>query len=152
MTWMPIGVTLAFAVMVEKRSSLFLFKFGPRNSPKKGYDIGFGAINEYNNLIDYTKTTVRHQSERKEVMFYDLLLPKGRPKAIRFQMINLDNGEKSLFELPYDRVFVKADQFHVSGLTLATDREVSMVALNHLRKDPDTKTFGFDPQGQAKGQ
>lgn len=101
--------------------------------PKNGFEIGFAALNAEHGLIDLVRSTVKRNDADRDFLFYDVLLPKVKPALVRFKIVNLDNGEESLLEMPYARDEHKETDFHISEMVFfgKTDRE--MVALNHVR-------------------
>ena len=102
---------------------------------KKGYDVGFAALNDVRDIIDYTRATVKHRGKGPKFLFYDVLLPRAKPRYLRFQIIDLATGDKSQFELPYSRKRINGEGFHISGMALALDNDATVLPVNHLRKE-----------------
>ncbi len=118
--------------------------------PKKGYEVGFAALNDIRDLIDISKAVVLHKGKSKKYLFYDVLLPRALPKYLRFLIIDLDTGYKSLYEMPYERLPVNAKRFHISGMTLSRDNDAVILPVNHLRKDEDSTEVGLSLAAMRK--
>ncbi len=101
--------------------------------PKNGFEIGFAALNAEFGLIDLVRSTVKRNDADRDFLFYDVLLPKTKPALVRFKIVNLDNGEESLLELPYERDEHKETDFHISEMVFFGKVDREMVALNHVR-------------------
>ncbi|CAM2009233.1 VWA domain-containing protein [Acanthopleuribacter pedis] len=101
--------------------------------PKNGYEIGFAALNAERGLIDLVRSTVKKDKHQTDFLLYDVLLPKAKPALLRFKIVNLDNGEESLLEVPYEREEKGETDFHISEMVFFGKSDREMVPLNHLR-------------------
>ncbi|CAM2065396.1 VWA domain-containing protein [Sulfidibacter corallicola] len=101
--------------------------------PKKGYELGFAALNEQRELVDLVRSTIIKKSTSKRYFLYDVLLPKAKPVYLRCKVVNLDNGQESIFELPYERKEFPPQSFHISQMVFFGDPGAEMVLMNHLR-------------------
>ena len=118
-------------------------EMGQRPFPKNGYEVGFAALNDIRVPVDFSKSTILSANHEKPSLFYDVLLPVARPAYIRFQIVDLDTGEKSQFELPYERTDIsRPDKFHISGVAMAPENAVKIFPLNHLREDVEPPEVG----------
>ena len=105
--------------------------------PEAGYEIGFAALNDQRDLIDSTRAVVQNRSGARDYMFYDVLLPKSKPFFIRYQIIDLSTGARSLFELPYRRNEVNVGPVVFGGMALAQNQDIKFLPMNQIRHEAE---------------
>ena len=121
------------------------------------YDIGFTALGENREPLDYVYTSLKSMPSGEEVSFYDVLFTEERPHYIRFSARSLASDEYSIEEIALAAPRVSETETHLSDLVPIYDPRRTL-PLNELRdrernrgkmktrkkQAGDTKTVGLD--------
>ncbi|MDJ0835462.1 MAG: VWA domain-containing protein [Acidobacteriota bacterium] len=105
----------------------------PHNERHKEFDIGFAALDEFREPLDFSYTSLKSVPEGKRLEFYDVLLTETRPRYIRFAVRNLANDEYSIHEIMLPPPRAPEDGPHLSDLLLSYNAGKTL-PLNMLRK------------------
>ena len=108
----------------------------PKN--KKGYQVGFAAIDHTHGKLDATVSVLPDAQSETPLYFYDILTSAQVPAFIRFFVRDLDNGKASLYSLPIGP--------ERSGLLMLADDSVKRIMpLNQLRDaEADDENHHFE--------
>ena len=96
------------------------------------YDIGFTALGENREPLDYVYTSLKTMPSGEEVSFYDVLFTEKRPHYIRFSARSLASDEYSIEEFVLAAPRVSESETHLSDLVPIYDPRKTL-PLSELR-------------------
>ncbi|CAM2069286.1 VWA domain-containing protein [Sulfidibacter corallicola] len=113
--------------------------------PENGFELGFVTLNERRERVDLVTSVVKPKVQGKQVLFYDVLLPPEMPRFVRAKIIDLDNGQESILEMPCSSPDSSGESLHISQMVFYGAPDSEMVPLNHIR-------FANLPEDQRQAQ
>jgi len=102
------------------------------------HDIGFTALDQDREPLDFTYTSLKNMPKQDRVSFYDVLLSDKRPHYIRFSVRNQANDEVSIEEMAIGPPIASEEGTYLSDMVPIYEAR-NTLPLNELRQRESKK-------------